>query len=268
MHGEYVWMESAKDWYYPDIESARQPIPHCTEVPVPVFTFLPDLTADEMLLETMDDTDSSDSSISNSSSMVAAASLLSAKPKPFSQGQLNDLVHDLSLSKESSQSFASCLGEHGILGSGTKITLYRNRNDLLICFFTMKDDFVYCNNIQGLLSEMGLPEYNPDEWRLFIDSSKRSLKCVLLHNGNKFACVLIRHSMIVKEHYLNVKMVLQKLCYSEHNWAIGVHFKMVNFLLGQQGEYTKHPCFFCYWDSATTNQHLVKKNFWHKKILQ
>ena len=63
----------------------------------------------------------------------------------------------------------------------------RVRDDLLIRFFIMKDDFAYCNNIEGLLSEMSLPEYNPDEWRLFIDSSKRSLKCVLLHNNNKFA---------------------------------------------------------------------------------
>ena len=31
----------------------------------------------------------------------------------------------------------------------------------------MEDDFVYCNNIQSDFSEMGLPEYNPDEWRLF-----------------------------------------------------------------------------------------------------
>ena len=132
---------------------------------------------------------------------------------------------------------ASRLGEHGVLDSETKI--YRDRDDLLIRFFTIENDFVYCNNIQSLLSEMGLPEYNPDEWRLFIDRFKRSLKCVLLHNGNKFACVPIGHSVIVKEHYLNVKMVLQKLRYSEHNWAICVE---VNFLLEQQGGYTKHPC--------------------------
>ena len=71
-----------KNWYYLNIESARLPIPHCAEVPV--FTSLPELTADEMLLEAMDDTDSSDSGISSSSSMAAAAaSLLSAKPKPL-----------------------------------------------------------------------------------------------------------------------------------------------------------------------------------------
>ena len=41
--------------------------------------------------------------------------------------------------------------------------------------------------------------------------------------------------MIVKEHYLNVKMILQNLRYNEHKRAICVDFKMVNFLLGQHG---------------------------------
>ena len=101
-----------KDWYYPDIESSRRPIPHCAEVPVSVFTSLPNLTADKMLLEVMDDTDSSDSS---SSSSVAAA------PSSLSQGQLNDLVCDYGLFKESFEIVASCLGEHSILHSGIKL---------------------------------------------------------------------------------------------------------------------------------------------------
>ena len=123
-----------KDWYYPDIESARRPVPYCFEVPVPVFKFLPDLTADETLLEAMEDSDSSCSNYS-STSMAAEASSLSTNHKTFSQGQLNDLVRDLNLSKESSKLLASCLGEHGLLDSGTKITFYRNRDDLLLRFF-------------------------------------------------------------------------------------------------------------------------------------
>ena len=62
-----------------------------------------------MLLKAMDDTDSSDSNISSSSNMTTAASFLSVKPKPFSQGQLNDLVCDLDLSKKSSEILAFCL---------------------------------------------------------------------------------------------------------------------------------------------------------------
>ena len=92
-----------------------------------------------MLLEVMDDTDSSNSIVSCSSSMAAASSSLSTKPKPFSQGQLNDLVRDLGLSKESSEIMASRLGEHGILDSGTKLTFYHDRDDLLIRFLIMED---------------------------------------------------------------------------------------------------------------------------------
>ena len=67
--------------------------------------------------------------------------------------------------------------------------------------------------------------------------------------------------MVAKEHYLNVKMVLNKLGYNEHNWAICVDLKMVNFLLGQLGGYTKYPCFLCYWDSRATTQQWVKKDW-------
>ena len=83
----------------------------------------------------MDDTDSGDSSISSSSSTGGVESSPSSKPKPFGQGQLNDLIRDLGLSKESSEILASRLDEHGILGSETKITFYRNRDDMLILFF-------------------------------------------------------------------------------------------------------------------------------------
>ena len=38
---------------------------------------------------------------------------------------------------------------------------------------------------------MGVPQYKPAEWRLFIDSYKQSLKCVLLHNANTYAGVPI-----------------------------------------------------------------------------
>ena len=139
-------------WYYPDRESAQRPVPHCTEVPVPVFTFLLDLTADETLLEAMEDSNSTCSNYS-STSMAAEAFSLSTNPKPFSQGQMNDLEGDLNLSKELFKLLASRLGEHGVLDSRTKITFYSNRDDILLHFFTMEDEFVVCNNIPGLLQK-------------------------------------------------------------------------------------------------------------------
>ena len=36
---------------------------------------------------------------------------------------------------------------------------------------------------------------------------------------------------------------------------------MVNFLSGQQGGHTKYPCFLCYWDSRTNEEHWVRKEW-------
>ena len=56
--------------------------------------------------------------------------------------------------------------------------------------------------------EKDLVQYQPEDWRLFIDRSKRSLKSVLLHNGNRFASVPLAHSTTLKEKYEAVKYVL------------------------------------------------------------
>ena len=141
-----------KVWYYPEIESARRPVSHCTEFPVPVFTFLPNLTADETLLEAMGDSNRSRSNYS-STSMAAEAFSLSTNPKSFSQGQLNDLVRDLNFSKESSELLASCLGQHGVLDLGTKIIFYRNRDDLLLRFLLWKMTLYFVTTSQAFLQK-------------------------------------------------------------------------------------------------------------------
>jgi hypothetical protein len=98
----------------------------------------------------------------------------------FDQNELNDLIRDLNLSKDSSELHASILKEKNVLQPGAKITFNRRREKDLLSFFTKDNNLVFCNDIGNLLKGTGLSEYNPSEWRLFIDSSKRSLKCVLL----------------------------------------------------------------------------------------
>ncbi|GFV05484.1 uncharacterized protein TNCV_226951 [Trichonephila clavipes] len=53
-----------------------------------------------------------------------------------------------------------------------------------------------------------------------IDSSKRSLKAVLLHNGNRYASVPVGHSVHLKECYENLEFILNKLSYSDHKRTI------------------------------------------------
>ena len=106
--------------------------------------------------------------------------------------------------------------------------------------------------------------YDPNDWRLFIDSSKRSLNVVSLHNGNKFGSITLAHSVTLTEKYENVNLVLQLISYDQHKWIIYVDLKMVCFLLGQQSGYTKYPCFLCMWDSRAKNEHWIRKE-WPKR---
>ena len=188
----------------------------------------------------------------------------STSPKQFNQEELSDLIRDLNLSKEASEVLASRLKDKKCLSVGMKVTFYRTRESDLLPYYR-SEGLVFCSDVEGLLLKMGIPEYKPQDWRLFIDSSKRSLKCVLLHNGNKYASIPIGHSTLLKEIYNNIKRVLEKLNYCDHQWLICVDLKMVSFLLGQQSGYTKYPCFICLWDSRARSDHWVKKK-WPERI--
>ena len=52
---------------------------------------------------------------------------------------------------------------------------------------------------------------------LFIDSYKESLNGVLLHNGNVFGSIYLGHSTTLKTKYSEIKFVLKKISYYEHN---------------------------------------------------
>ena len=172
-------------------------------------------------------------------------------------------MRDLDLPKNLAELLASKFKDRNVLAPGTVVSFYHNREIDLVQFFRIEDEFLFCDDINGLLNAMGC-EYEPVEWRLFIDSSKRSLKCVLLHNGNVFASIPKGHSVQMKKTYDSMKQVLEKLKYSEHNWKIFGDLKIVCMLLGQQGGYSRHPCFLCLWDSRAKKDHCVKQD-WPKR---
>ena len=122
----------------------------------------------------------------------------------------------------------------------------------------MEDLLCYCSDINGLYEKIGI-EHNPNEWRLFIDSSSKILKAVLLHNGNIYPSIPIAHSTQMTENYENVKHLLGRISYERYQWILCGDFKMLGFLLGLQAGCTKYSCFFYLWDSRDTNQHYEKK---------
>ena len=73
---------------------------------------------------------------------------------------------------------------------------------------------------------------NPMNWRLFIDSSKLSLKAVLLHNGNTLPSIPVGHSVQNKESYENMKILMEAINYNKFKWQICGDLKVIALLLG------------------------------------
>lgn len=186
---------------------------------------------------------------------------VSTDPILFEQNSLDDLVRDLGLPKNLAELLASRLAERNMLAPEIKITKYRNREERFRKYFSKHESLVYCNDIEGLINEFIPGIYKSTNWRLFIDSSKTSLKAVLLHNGNKYAAVPLAHSTTLRESYKNLKFLLETIKYSEHDWLICGDLKMINIILGQQSGYTKYPCFLCEWNSRAKDEHWTKKNW-------
>jgi len=64
----------------------------------------------------------------------------------------------------------------------------------------MDGDLVYCKDVCVLVEKLQLQPV-PEQWRLFIDSSKVSFKAVLVHNGNKHPSIPFAHAVHTKETY-------------------------------------------------------------------
>jgi len=124
------------------------------------------------------------------------------------------------------------------------VCFYRGRHEEFKDFFSQEGGVVFCNDVCSVMKVFG-HEYKPDQWRLFIDSSKVSLKVVLLHNGNRFPSVLLDHAANMKESYESMKLLLGKIKYDEFKWKLCGDRKVVALLLGMQLRYTKYCCFLC-----------------------
>jgi hypothetical protein len=159
------------------------------------------------------------------------------------------------------------LKEKNLLAAGTSMYWYRSREQEFTSYFSQDGDLVYCCNIPGLMQKFSV-EYIVNEWRLFIDSSKRSLKAVLLHNGNNYASLPISHLVHLKESYENLELVLTKIGYKAHYWMICGDLKVLCMLLGQQAGYAKYLCFMCEWDSRARSQQWEQKHWMPQTSLE
>ena len=129
----------------------------------------------------------------------------------------------------------------------------------LVRFFKMERGLVVCTNIDGVMQTLKF-NHNPLDWRLFIDSSKLSLKAVLLHSGNTLPSIHVGHSVHNKELYENMKILMEAINYSKFRWPICGDLKVIALLLGLQQGFTKYCCFICEWDSRARSLHYSRKD--------
>jgi len=101
----------------------------------------------------------------------------------------------------------------------TKVCFYRGRHEEFKDFFSQEDGVVFCNGICSIMEVLG-HEFNPDQWRLFTDSSKVSLKLVLLHNRDRFPSFPLAHAVNMKESYESIKLLLGKIKCDEFKWKL------------------------------------------------
>ena len=101
-----------------------------------------------------------------------------------------------------------------------------------------------CKDVYGLIKALNM-NHRVDEWRLFIDSPKVSLKAVLLHNGNLLPSIPVAHAFGIKESDDSMKQLLQYIKYVTYKWNICADLKVIAILLGLQLGYTIFSCFLC-----------------------
>ena len=237
---------------YKFVASAMQPYPHSDELPVPAS---PEVKTSLSYDEDMQPVAEGDEAPCDKDYLTQCSS---AEPKLFTQAGLNDLVRDLRLAKRPSELLGSRLQERNLLMPDVNITSFRDRNNRFSKHFASEGELCYCKDVDGLFNEYNIKN-NPEEWRLFIDSSKRSLKAVLLHNGNKYPSLPMAYSIHLKETYETMSRILEAIRYNEYKWVICSDLKVVAMICGMQTGYTKYMCPLCLWGSRKCSEHWTRK---------
>lgn len=105
------------------------------------------------------------------------------------------------------------LQQWNVLAADLEISHFRDcQKDLVPCFLWK---VIWCN-ISGFMQPVNI-SYNPEDWRLFIDYLKTTLKAFLLHNSNGLTSILVGHAAHIRENYGYMKHLIRCINYDLHN---------------------------------------------------
>ena len=108
-----------------------RPILHSDEVPVPTFTKFLDIDEDQL----RSSTSSSNSDDDNEKEDIAHEARNADQVSLYSQSELNNLIGDLNLPKQSAKVMVSRLQEKHLLKAGTSVSFYRNPEEKFRKYF-------------------------------------------------------------------------------------------------------------------------------------
>ena len=228
--------KNAPQIVYPDIPSSIAPVTHCPELPIPTPP-------------KRDQPSSGDSSKSDSQEDIRdpdygfTDAVEERRPYFPNQKYINDLIRDLGLTKSNDELLTSRLKQWNLLDESVQVTDLRKRHRTFYNFFSQQDGLCFCNNMAGLFETIGIT-CNPSEW---------------LHNGNNCPSLPMAHSVYLKEDYTSIKMLLSALKFDDYGWEVIGDFKMVSFLMGLQGGFTKFTCFLCLWAAVTLQRTITER---------
>ena len=120
----------------------------------------------------------------------------------------------------------------------------------------------FCPCITGLMDTLG-PNYVKDKSRLFLDSSKRSIKAFFLYHKSHCASVAVGHPMHLKERYKYLVLSLKIVSYVDHDWTTRSGLNVIYKIFGITGGCTKLPSFIHDWDGW--NKAASRKEEWQNR---
>ena len=135
-------ISNKKDIVYPDLPSARRPVVHGPDLPVPT----PPASHESLFTSS-----SSTETEGERHDEIYEPASGDSTPQLFRQDKLNDLVRDLGLTKESAELLGSRLNAKNLLSSNASYSWYRHREKDYIPYFAMDEQLVYCCDMTGLI---------------------------------------------------------------------------------------------------------------------
>jgi len=133
-----VTTKSKRAVQYPNLPSAMRPVPYSAELPVPKPPTNMTLSDSES-----SDEDAGQANKNMDCDLTFAGACSSNEPHLLTQGDLNDIVRDMNLSKKHVELLGSRLKGWNLLRQDTEVCFYRGCHEEFKDFFSLEDGVVF-----------------------------------------------------------------------------------------------------------------------------